>query len=89
MVDKQNKELGICETCKWFDCTQAQCFDGHLQFKKECESYVLDTSFPEYKDIEIGCLKLYALMVKARHTGATIRFLDGTRFDAKITAAGS
>ena len=91
MVDEQNKELGICETCKWFDCTQAQCFDGHLQFKKECESYVCDTSVPKHEDIEIKCMKLYALMVKARYTGVTIRFRDGTGFTVKIksTSDGS
>jgi len=30
-----------CLTCRWRDCKNVQCFDGHLQrrYIKECEGY--------------------------------------------------
>lgn len=35
------RDLPICKACRWYDMTQPQCFDGHLQRQhiKECEGY--------------------------------------------------
>ena len=41
MTRNEDTETKICDTCKWQDKTQAQCYDGHLQYdgKQNCEGY--------------------------------------------------
>lgn len=36
-----NRDLPICKACRWYSCSMAQCFDGHLQYsgKQECEGF--------------------------------------------------
>jgi hypothetical protein len=36
-----SRDLPICKACRWYDMTQPQCFDGHLQYsgKLECEGF--------------------------------------------------
>lgn len=36
-----SRYLPICKACRWYDATQAQCFDGHLQYdgRLKCEGF--------------------------------------------------
>jgi len=75
----------ICPSCRWYDCTQKQCFDGHIQNKSACDSYKLDDYIPTKKEIQVETIKLMNLMVKMKISGECIRFYDGSKIEVKIS----
>ena len=34
----ENKDPEGCKSCKWYDPTQAQCYDGHIQSVGPCNN---------------------------------------------------
>lgn len=78
-------DIFICSSCQWYDYTQKQCFDGHIQNKSVCDSYKLDDHFPTQKEIQAETLKLMNLMVKAKISGECISFFDGSKIEVKIS----
>lgn len=82
-MDENN--IFICHSCRWYDCTQKQCFDGHIQNKSACDSYKLDDHFPTQKEIQAETLKLMNLLIKSKTTGLCIRFFDGSKIEVKIS----
>ena len=75
----------ICPSCRWYDCTQKQCFDGHIQNKSVCDSYKFDDRIPTEKEIQSEAVKLMNLMVKSRTLGVCISFYDGSKIEVKIS----
>ena len=82
-MDK-NKNF-ICPSCRWYDCTQKQCFDGHIQNKSACDSYELDEHIPTVKEVQAETVKFMNLMAKSRTTGICMSFCDGSKIEAKIS----
>lgn len=85
---EENKDF-ICPKCKWYDCTQKQCFDGHIQNKSVCDSYKFDDHIPTKKEIQAETVKLMNLMVKAKVSGEYISFFDGCKIEVKISKGKS
>lgn len=75
----------ICPSCRWYDCTQKQCFDGHIQNKSVCGSYKFDDHIPTKKEIQAETIKLMSLLVKAKISGECISFFDGSKIEVKIS----
>lgn len=79
----------ICPSCRWYDCTQKQCFDGHIQNKSACDSYKFDDRIPTTKEIRAETVKLMNLMIKAKISGQYISFFDGSKIEVKISKGKS
>lgn len=80
-----SRYLPICPSCRWYDCTQKQCFDGHIQNKSTCDSYEFDNRIPTKKEIQAETIKLMNLMLKAKISGEYISFFDGSKIEVKIS----
>ena len=80
-----SRYLPICPSCRWYDCTQKQCFDGHIQNKSACDSYKLDDYIPIKKEINAETVKLMNLMAKSRTSRVCISFYDGSKIEVKIS----
>ena len=79
----------ICPSCRWHDCTQKQCFDGHIQNKSTCDSYKFDDRIPTKKEIQTETVKLMNLMIKFKVAGTYISFYDGSKIEVKISKGKS